>query len=152
MQQQKTPTVTKNTNCRRQPWPSSSPCCTRWPAVLPSGRNFRDPHSYIIYHDDVETATVGADTLTFTNTNRMRGWPYSYRCNRCALQSSVSSPVVKGCCSIALIVLLFLSVCLFYGLGLPSSNVLGIDGSWRLSKIYLSAVAPDIHWYHPYSQ
>ncbi|CAM9358684.1 unnamed protein product, partial [Hapterophycus canaliculatus] len=35
-------------------------------------------HSYVIYLDDVEIASVGAGTCRFTNTNRMRGWPYSY--------------------------------------------------------------------------
>ncbi|CAM9151445.1 unnamed protein product, partial [Scytosiphon promiscuus] len=34
--------------------------------------------SYVIYLDDVEIASVGAATFRFTNTNRMRGWPYSY--------------------------------------------------------------------------
>lgn len=38
--------------------------------------------SYVIYRDGLEIATVPAGTLSFTNTNRMPGWPCSYRYGR----------------------------------------------------------------------
>ncbi|CAM9133388.1 unnamed protein product, partial [Laminaria digitata] len=48
----------------------------RW---SPPVRLGRPPlRSYIVYCDDVEIASVAGDTLKFTHTNRMRGWPYSY--------------------------------------------------------------------------
>ena len=35
--------------------------------------------SYVVYCDGVEIASVTAETSKFTHTNRICGWPYSYR-------------------------------------------------------------------------
>lgn len=59
----------------------SSRCCTD--LVVKPCVEILGHCSYIVYCDDVEIASVAGDTLKFTHTNRMRGWPYTYRYDMC---------------------------------------------------------------------
>ncbi|CAM9379273.1 unnamed protein product, partial [Sphacelaria rigidula] len=68
----------------------------RW--TPPDGLGRPPLHSYAIFRDGLEIATVAAGTLSFTNTNRMRGWPYSYSVSARGLSGeSPRCPSVESC-------------------------------------------------------